>query len=111
MNAYEMDILRLLHLFAPENHIVKDMVSGTFKRLEKSCPGGDCCQGECFHSSLPVIRFFSVAALDKKEWLKKLVDKINKGLAAFSEYSYIKNRQPYINEKNGRLCFDVNPTY
>jgi len=25
-----MDILRLLHLFAPENPIIKDMVKGTF---------------------------------------------------------------------------------
>ena len=36
MNAYEMDILRLLHLFAPENPIVKDMVVGTFERLKNS---------------------------------------------------------------------------
>jgi hypothetical protein len=172
MNAYEMEILRLLYLFAPENLIVKDMVRGTFKRLENSCPGGDCCQGECFHSSLPVIRFFSVAALHDKPWIKRLVDKINKGidrkykdnatayywlclselpydiaepgllkyknefiarleksvsmntekakmyqsvfyyvyrdcLSAFSEYSYIKNRQPYVSEKDGRLCFDM----
>lgn len=172
MNAYEMDILRLLHLFAPENPIVKDMVKGTLKRLEKSCPGGDCCQGECFHSSLPVIRFFAVAALHDISWIKKLVDKIDKGidwrykdnaigyywlclselpyyiaeqgllkyknefiarlkksmplntekariyqpvfyyvyrncLSGFPEYSYIKNRQPYINEKNGKLCFDM----
>ena len=36
MNAYEMEILRLLYLFVPENPIVKDMVEGTFKRLENS---------------------------------------------------------------------------
>ena len=173
MNAYEMDILRLLCLFAPENPIVKDMVKGTFKRLKNSCPGGDCTQGECFHSSLPVLRFFAVAAPNDKAWMHKLTAKINRSidakykgnavgyywlclselpydvaepgllkykeeifekleksvpmntdyakiyqlvfyyvyrncLASFPEYEHIKPRQPYINEKNGRLCFDVN---
>ena len=82
MNAYEMDILRLLYLFAPGNPVVKDMIQGTFKRLKNSCPGGDCCQGECFHSSLPVLRFFAVAAPDNKAWMHKLTKKINAGIDA-----------------------------
>ena len=82
MNAYEMDILRLLHLFASENPIVKDMVGGTFKRLKNSCPGGECSQGECFHSSLPVLRFFAVAAPGDKKWMNRLAMKINKGIDA-----------------------------
>ena len=172
MNAYEMDILRLLCLFAPENPVVKDMVNGTFIRLKNSCPGGECSQGECFHSSLPVLRFFTVAKPDDKAWMRKLTAKINSGIDAkyktnavpyywlclselpydiaepgllkykqnyidkleksvplntehagtyqpvlyyvyrnclsrFPEYEYIKERQPYINEKDGRLHFDM----
>jgi len=173
MNAYEMDILRLLCLFAPEHPDVKNMVEGTFIRLRNSCPGGECSQGECFHSSLPVLRFFAVAAPHYKEWMRKLTAKINNGIDAkyktnavhyywlclselpydiaesgllkykndfidrlgksvpmntehakiyqpvlycvyrnclsrFTEYEYIKSRQPYVNEKDERLYFGMN---
>ena len=82
MNAYEMDILRLLHLFAPDEAVIKDMVKGTLKRLENSCPGGECSVGECFHSSLPVLRFFTVAVPNEKEWIARLAAKINRGIDA-----------------------------
>jgi hypothetical protein len=173
-NAYELEILRLLCLFAPENPAVKDMVEGTFERLDGSCPGGDCCIGECFHSSLPVLRYFAVAGLHETAWIKKLVAKINKHidnrqkcnggavayywlclselpygltepeiirykdelfsrlnksasmnsekdkinqpvlyrvfrncLSRIPEYAHIKDRQPYVGEKDGRLYFDA----
>ena len=173
MNAYELDILRLLHLFAPDMPDVKHMVEGTYKRLRTAaCFGGDCSIGECFHSSLPTLRFANSAVPHEKEWMRRLVAKVLAGiewqykenavnyfwlclselpfdiaepglmkykndfyeklkksvpmnteraqlyqpvlycvyrdcLAAFPEYAYIKNRQPYINEKDGRLCFDM----
>jgi len=176
-NAYELEILRLLALFAPDNPDVKDMVKGTLDRLKLSCPGNDCAIGECFHSSLPVLRFFAVAAPENTAWINKLVKKFNKNIDAklktkgfhgnvlwyywlclselpyeiaepeiikykdrilnqlnrssvmnsendkinhpvmicairnclcrLPEYSYIKDRQPYINEIDGRLYFDV----
>ena len=173
-NAYELDIIRLLYLFAPKHPGIIDIVIKTFKRLENSCPGGDCCQGECFHSSLPVLRFFAVAALHDTAWIKRLISKINNHiddkqkcnggtigyywlclselpleiaepellrykndliarlnkntimnsekdkvnnpvlfcairycLCRLPEYEYIKNRQPYVSDKNGRLYFDM----
>jgi len=175
-NAYELDIIRILHLFAPEHPDVKDMVEKTFKRLENSCPGGDCCQGECFHSSLPVLRFFIIAKPNDTAWIKRLMIKINKHiedkqkcnggsvgyywlflselpleiaepellkykddmvarlnksaimnnekdkvnnpvlfcvirncLSRLPEYEYIKDRQPYVSDKDGRLYFDIKP--
>jgi len=128
--------------------------------------------GECFHSSVPTLRFFAVANLEDKEWMNRLVAKIHKGidwkykgnaagyywlclselpydvaeqgllkyknemlerlgksvpmnternkvnqsvlyyvmrncLSRFSEYTYIKNRQPYVSEKDGRLHFSM----
>jgi hypothetical protein len=172
MNAYEMDILRVLWLFAPENPIVCDLVQGTIKRLKTTCFANDCSQGECFHTALPVLRFLSFANSEDKKWMRKLTAKINNGIEAkyktnavgyywlclsempydiaepgllkykgeiiekleksvpmktehaktyqpvlycvyrdclsgFAEYGHIKNRQPYINEKSGRLCFDT----
>ena len=173
-NAYELDILRLLYLFAPERPDVKEMAEGTFKRLKNSCPGGDCFQGECFHSSLPVLRFFAAAKTNDKQWIKRLVVKIGKHiddkrkcnggtvgyywlclselpldvaepellrykdamyarltkslpvkgendktnnpvlfcvlrncLSRLSEYAYLAERQPYVNEEDGRLYFDA----
>jgi hypothetical protein len=103
MNAYEMDILRLLHLFAPENPTVKDMVNGTFKRLKNSCPGGDCTQGECFHSSLPVLRFLAVAKRDDKEWMNKLTAKIHRGI----EWKYKTNAILYYWLCLSELPYDV----
>jgi len=178
-NAYELEIIRLLCLFAPDNSIVKDMVKGTLERLKTSCPGNDCAQGECFHSSLPVLRLLAVAASDETAWIHKLMTKFNRhideklsgknrihgnvlwyywlclselpfeiaepeiirykeriivqlsrssvmnnesdrinhpvmicairnALARLPEYAHIKNRRPYINEKDGRLYFDMN---
>ena len=32
---------------------------------------------------------------------------LRNNIAKYAEYEHIKNRQPYINEKDGRLYFDV----
>ena len=72
-NAYELEILRLLHLFAPEEPIVKDMVRGTLERLRTTCFGNGCPQGECFHASLPVLRYLAAAAPGETVWMRKLI--------------------------------------
>jgi len=76
-NAYELEIIRLLYLFAPENIEVQEILTKTLARLKVSCPGGECCIGECFHSSLPVLRLFAVLP-DETDWVKKLMIKIGK---------------------------------
>ncbi|MCL2096546.1 MAG: hypothetical protein FWH10_06545 [Oscillospiraceae bacterium] len=171
-NAYELDIIRLLCLFAPDNPVVKEMVRGVIKRLKTACFVNDCIIGECFHTSLPALRFINAAAPGDTEWMKKLVEKINNNidakykenavnyfmlclselpyniaepgllkyksefyerlkksasvkteyaktyqpvlyyiyrncLGSFPEYGYIRNRQPYISDKDGRLYFDI----
>lgn len=176
MNAYEMDIMRLLHLFAPKNPTVRDLVSGTIKRLKTTCFGGACMEGECFHTTLPVLRFLTAANRDDKAWMNRLVTKIHKGidrqykgnaigyyclclselpydvaeqgllkyknymleklaksvpmtternklyqpalyyvmrncLSRFAEFEYIKNREPYVSDKDGRLYFNVDEVY
>jgi len=173
-NAYELEILRLLVLFAPDNPDVKDMVKNTLARLKSTCFGNGCAAGECFESVVIVLRFLAAVAPDDTTWIKKLIDfyykhigdkrrhgnvlwyywlclselpfeiaepeiqkykdkifhqlnrssvmnsgndKINhpvmicairNALARLPEYTYIKERQPYINEKDGRLYFDMN---
>jgi len=76
-NSYELEIIRLLHLFAPDDPAVKNMVMGTLKRLKTSCFANDCIVGECFHASLLALRFISAVAPDDVAWITKLVEKIS----------------------------------
>jgi len=111
MNAYEMDILRLLHLFAPEDPGVKEMVTGRIKHLANSCPGGDCMYGECFHSSVPTLRFFAVANSMDLTWMNRLVDKIHSGINqqykgnALGYYWLCLSELPYDVAERGLLIY------
>lgn len=79
-NSYELEILRLLSLFAPENPAVKEMVAGTVKRLRTACFARDCVVGECFHSSLIVLRFLASVLPRETEWLTALTGKIGSNI-------------------------------
>lgn len=77
-NSYELEIIRLLYMFAPDNLIVKDMVEKTLIRLKTTCFGyQDCHLGECFHSALIVLRFIGTVS-DDTGWMKKLVAFFNR---------------------------------
>ena len=174
-NSYELEIIRLLYIFAPDDLVVRDMRDKTLARLKTTCFGyQDCHVGECFHSALIVLRFLAAVSGDT-EWIKKLINFFNKYsgetyrhgntawyfwlclselpydiaepellkrkdefyarlknksavmnsesdkihhpvlycvlrncLSRFPEYAYIKTRQPYVSEKDGRLYFDMN---
>ncbi len=180
-NAYELEIIRLLYNFAPDNPDVNDIVQKTLSRLKTTCYGyNDCAVGECFHTALIVLRFLAVVAPDDVEWINKLLsffkrhmdeklklrgkgvhgnvlwyywlclselpleiaepeiqrykdriigqlsrscvmnsenDKTNhpvmictirNALSRLPGYAYIKDRQPYVGDKDGRLHFDMN---
>lgn len=71
-NHYELEILRLLYLFVPENKRVEEMVSNTLKRLKGTCFGNSCMQGECLATGISVLRFLTVTVPDDKEWIDRL---------------------------------------
>ena len=184
-NMYELEILRLLSIFAPDNPEVADMIAKTLDRLKTTCFGYmDDGVGECFDTSLIVLRFLTAAAPDETEWIKSRIDNFNRHykdkkrpwfslwyywlclselsydlsycgksydnlvyseiekykdellnwltnkslvmnsendkrihpvifcilrniLSNYPEYAYIKIRQPYINDKDGRLYFNM----
>ena len=184
-NMYELEILRLLSIFAPDNPEVADMIAQTLDRLKTTCFGYmDDGVGECFDTSLIVLRFLTVAAPDETEWIKSRIDNFNRHyndkkrpwfslwyywlclsellydlsycgksydnlvyseiekykdellnwltnkslvmnsendkrihpvifcilrniLSNYPEYAYIKIRQPYISDKDGRLHFNM----
>lgn len=174
-NMYELEILRLLYLLAPENDDIKVMISETLKRLKTTCFGyQDDGLGECFDTSLVVLRFISVVTPTDTDWIisrmqnykkhvseKKrpwyvgwyywlclsemafeiakpeiekykdimlnwlynkscvmnsehdkvihpvIISMLRNIIAKYPEYEYIKKREPYINEKDGRLHFNM----
>jgi hypothetical protein len=174
-NMYELEILRLLYLLEPENADVKVMIIETLKRLKTTCFGyHDDGLGECFDTSLVVLRFISTVAKDEIEWIKSRIDNYNNHanekkrpwfaswyfwlclsempftmakpeiekykdvmlnwlcnkscvmnsehdktihpviismlrniIAKYPEYEYIKDREPYVYEKDGRLYFNI----
>lgn len=175
-NSYELEIIRLLYILAPENVDVMDMVSQILARLKTTCFGNeDDGVGECFDTSLIVLRFLAVTAPDETVWIKErianyykyinakhrvwsvkwyfwlclcelpfeiaepeilkyrneIIKQLNRSyvmnnhsdsdrdihrvlvclvrnvMARLLEYEYIKDRQPYMNKKDGRLYFDM----
>jgi len=71
-NHYELEILRILFLFAPENETVRDMIKKTLERLKNTCYGNKCPQGECVATGKVVLRFLQTVCPEEKEWIEKL---------------------------------------
>lgn len=173
-NSYELEILRLLYILAPDDPDVLFMTGKTLERLKTTCfAAHDCHHGECFHSALITLRYLITASGDER-WIKELIDYYNhyagevkrhsgtvwyywlciselpfdlsraeidkyksemvnrladrsyvmnsendrtihsvllcvlrNCLSEYSEYAYIKEKQPYISERDGRLRFSI----
>lgn len=73
-NMYELEIIRLLHILSINNETVQDMVTKTLARLRTTCFGyQDDGVGECFDTSLVVLRFLAVVAPYETEWIKSRI--------------------------------------
>jgi len=74
-NSYELEIIRLLYLFDSKNSIVKGMVSNTIERLKTTCFGNsDDGVGECYDSSLIVLRFLASVAPNEIKWINERIE-------------------------------------
>lgn len=82
-NHYELEILRLLFLFAPENQQVNEMVDHTLQRLKNTCFGNACTQGECMAAGISVLRLLSVTKPDDLEWIDKLLGPLGDRFLSF----------------------------
>ncbi|MBQ3176550.1 MAG: hypothetical protein IJB52_01920 [Clostridia bacterium] len=70
-NGYELEILRLLHLLAPEHPDVRDMNAGTIARLRHTCfANEDDGVGECFDTNLIALRYLGTVAPTLTGWLR-----------------------------------------
>lgn len=74
-NAYELEIIRLLHILDPENSQVCEMAEQTAARLRTTCFGNLCNAGECFESGVIALRFICSVLPDDTQWIKKLIGK------------------------------------
>lgn len=78
-NMYELEILRLLCLLAPEAPKVQFMRDETLRRLKSTCFGNqDDGMGECFDASLVVLRFLCAAAPEDTAWIKSRIENYNR---------------------------------
>jgi len=76
-NAYEFEMLRLLHMFGPDGEVSR-MIDATLKRLRHTCFGYKGCHyAECFEAGMTVLRFLSFAAAGDVAWIKKQIDTYN----------------------------------
>lgn len=73
-NHYELEIIRLLFMFAPENKKVNELVKHTLQRLKNTCFGNSCTQGECLATGISVLRFLSVTQPDDSEWIDRMLN-------------------------------------
>lgn len=78
-NMYELEILRLLCLLAPSNPQVMLMRDATLRRLKTTCFGWeDDGVGECFDTSLIVLRFLCAASPEDTEWIRSRIENYNR---------------------------------
>lgn len=83
-NHYELEIMRLLYLFAPDNDKVKEMVKNTLQRLRDTCFGNSCVQGECMVTGISVLRFLTVTQPDDKAWINRILNPLGDLFLSFS---------------------------
>jgi hypothetical protein len=75
-NHYELEMLRLLALWRPDDDGVRSMLTKTKERLATTCFGRFCAKGECFEASIVVLRFLANAFPDEEEWISMLLENI-----------------------------------
>lgn len=82
-NHYELEIIRLLYLFASDNTAVNEMVQTTLQRLRGSCFGNSCTQGECLATGISVLRFLAVTQPENREWIDRLLSPLGQIFLSF----------------------------
>ncbi|WP_157764122.1 hypothetical protein [Paenibacillus borealis] len=75
---YELEIISLLYLLAPNSPNVKEIVDKTSIRLKTTCFGNcDDGVGECFDTSLVVLCYLATVSPEDTDWIKGRIDNYN----------------------------------
>ncbi len=73
-NHYELEVLRLLHMFLPGDQVVDDMVKDTLQRLQDPYFENSCAQGERLTTGISVLRFLAEVQPDRTKWINRLLN-------------------------------------
>lgn len=84
-NHYELEIVRLLFMFAPENEKINEIVVNILQRLKNTCFGNSCTQGECMAAGISVLRFLAVTQPNDLEWIDKLLSPLGDVFLSFGK--------------------------
>ena len=84
-NHYELEILRLLYMYAPSNETVLEMGQNTLQRLRNTCFGNACAQGECLATGISVLRFLAITRPDDAEWIDRLINPLGDIFLSFGK--------------------------
>lgn len=82
-NYYELEIIRLMYIFAPENAKVGEITENTLHRLKNTCFGNSCPKGECTAAGISVLRFLAAVRPDDAEWIDKLLNPLGDIFCSF----------------------------
>lgn len=82
-NHYELEIIRLLYMYAPENDTVNEIVHSTLQRLKNTCFGNSCTQGECVATGISVLRILAKTQPNDIEWINKLLNPLSNIFLSF----------------------------
>jgi len=89
MNMYELEIIRLLSLFAPNDPMIQEMVSQVHSRLKETCFGNHGCgTGECYDAGLVTLRFLSATTPHSQSWISDQINCYNNHIAEKKRSKY-----------------------
>lgn len=75
-NAYELEALRILAIRKRDNAKINELLAATARRLENTCFGQFCSEGECLWLSLVVVRFWNTYKPYDLEKINNILQKI-----------------------------------
>jgi hypothetical protein len=93
-NHYELEILRLLALWAPRDQKVIQLVDNTVKRLDTTCFGHFCDTGECMGASVAALRFLTSAKRQDDAWVEELVSRLGSVFTSIRGQAATNQRLP-----------------
>lgn len=82
-NHYELEIIRLLYMFAPENPQVNEMVERTIHRLRRISFDSVNMQSESRIVDICILRFLAATRLNDSEWIDKLLTPLGELFLSF----------------------------
>lgn len=82
-NHYELETLRLLFLFDPENPEVSAMIPHTLRRLKNTCFANSCLQGECIATGISVLRLLAAVQPNDTKWIEALLQPLGRQFLTF----------------------------